>query len=122
MGLGSFSAPFPDLAGLTFPLTPQVPADIPLYFYGIPRTGISHTPISGYYVAPNFTAPYDRQYNFGVQYQFHHDWLLETGYVGSKGTKGINVYTVNQVRASTSQGSKLLSMRYKVSAVGAIWS
>jgi hypothetical protein len=102
VGLGSINAPFPDLAGLTFPLIAQVPAAIPLYYYGIPLTGISPTPISGYYVAPNFTAPYDQQYNFGIQYQFHHDWLLETGYVGSKTTKNINVYTVNQVGSANS--------------------
>jgi hypothetical protein len=97
LGLGSINAPFPDLSGLSFPLTASVPSPIPLYYYGIPLSGISQTPISGYYVAPNFTAPYDQQYNLGVEYELWHNWLVEAGYVGSKGTKNINAYTVNQV-------------------------
>ena len=97
LGLGAINAPFPDLAGVSFPLSPQVPSAIPFYFYGVPLTGIAQTPISGYYVAPNFTAPYDQQYALGIQYELFPNWVLEVGYVGSKERKGINVYTINQV-------------------------
>jgi hypothetical protein len=97
VGLGSINAPFPDLEGLTFPLPAQVPSPIPLYYYGVPLNGISQTAISGYYVAPNFTAPYDQQYDLGVQYELWRNWLFEAGYVGSKGTKNVNVFTINQV-------------------------
>ena len=96
VGLGAINNPFPDLAGLTFPQTAQVPAALPLYYYGVPLTGISPTAISGYYVAKNFTAPYNEQYNLSAQYELRRNLLLEVGYVGSKGTKGVNVYTVNQ--------------------------
>jgi hypothetical protein len=75
---------------------------IPLYYYGTPLTGIDQTPISGYYVAPNFTAPYTQQYNLSVQYEPLRNWLVEVGFVGSKGTKGINVYTVNQTGSTNS--------------------
>lgn len=102
LGLGAINAPFPDLANLTFPLPAQVPMTVPYYYYGFPLTGIDATPISGYYVAPNFTAPYDQQYNLDTQYEFHHNWLLEVGYVGSKGSKGINVFTINQTGSPNS--------------------
>lgn len=101
LGLGSINAPFPDLSGLSFPLPAQVPSPIPLYYYGFPLTGIEQTPISGYYVAPNFTAPYDQQYNLNIEYELWHNWLAEAGYVGSKGTKNINVYTINQVGSAS---------------------
>ncbi len=102
VGLGAINAPFPDLEGLTFPQTAQVPAALPLYYYGVPLTGISPTAISGYYVAKNFTAPYNVQYNLGVQYELRKDLLLEVGYVGSKGTKGVNVFTANQTGSANS--------------------
>ena len=102
LGLGAINAPFPDLAGLSFPLPAQVPSPIPYYYYGVPLTGISQTPISGYYIAPDLTAPYDQQYNLGVEYELIHNWLLEVGYVGSKGTKNLNVYTMNQVGSPNS--------------------
>jgi len=97
--LGSINAPFPNLAGLTFPLAPVVPATIPETYYGTP---IGPQPISGYYVSPNFTAPYDQQYGLNVQIEPVHNWLLEVGYVGSKGTRGINVYTANQPGSANS--------------------
>lgn len=102
VGLGAINAPFPNLAGLSFPLPAQVPSPIPYYYYGVPLTGISQTPITGYYVAPHLTAPYDQQYNLSVEYELHRDWLLEAGYVGSKGTKNLNVYTINQVGSPNS--------------------
>ena len=97
---GSFANPFPNLAGLSFPLTPTVPAAIPLYASGFPLPGFS-TPISGLYADPNLSTPYTQQYNFGFQWEFAKSWLWELGYVGSKGTKLINVYNFSQGATGT---------------------
>ena len=35
----------------------------------------------------NQRSPYIQQYNFGIQYQFVSDWVLDVAYVGNKGTK-----------------------------------
>ncbi|HWT02745.1 MAG TPA: TonB-dependent receptor [Pyrinomonadaceae bacterium] len=53
-------------------------------------------PIIGLFVDPGMRTPYVQQYNFNVQYEFLKDWLLEVGYVGSKGTKLLQVATLNQ--------------------------
>ncbi len=52
--------------------------------------------ISGVYVDPNLRTPYVQQYNANVQWEFAHDYLLEAGYVGSKGTKLLQLLTINQ--------------------------
>jgi hypothetical protein len=36
-------------------------------------------------VGPNFPTPLTYQYNLQAQYEFLHDWVLEVGYVGSRG-------------------------------------
>jgi hypothetical protein len=98
---GSFQNPFPNLAGLSFPITPAViPSPVPLYASGIPLFGFS-TPISGVYAAQNLRIPYTQQYNLGFQWEFAKGLLAEIGYVGSKGTKLINVYNFNQGAAGT---------------------
>jgi hypothetical protein len=38
-------------------------------------------------MSPNFRTPYGQQANLQLQHQLGHDWLLETGYVTSTGTK-----------------------------------
>ena len=53
-------------------------------------------PISGIYVDPNVRTPYIQQYNTNVQWEFAKNYLLEVGYVGSKGTKLLQVITLNQ--------------------------
>ncbi|MBX5477741.1 MAG: TonB-dependent receptor [Pyrinomonas methylaliphatogenes] len=73
-----------------FPLTPTVPSPL-------------GAPISGIYVAPDIRTPYVQQYSLNLQWEFARDLLLEIGYVGSKGTKLLQVVTLNQpvyVRAS----------------------
>ncbi|PWU09402.1 MAG: hypothetical protein C5B51_06355 [Terriglobia bacterium] len=96
LGLGSFANPFPDLSKVSFPINPPVvPSPVPFYFAGAPLA-TSPTAISGIYVSPNFRTPYVQQYSFGVQWEPVRDWMLEVGYVGSKGTKLINVITLNQ--------------------------
>ncbi len=101
LGLGSFANPFPNLATTSFPIDPAtMPSPIPFYFAGIPLPTL-RTPISGLYVHPNFRMPYVYQYNFGFQWEPVKNWLVEIGYVGSKGTKLINVFTFNQGATGT---------------------
>ncbi len=52
--------------------------------------------ISGVYVNPDLRTPYIQQYNANVQWEFAKDFLLEAGYVGSKGTKLLQLLTLNQ--------------------------
>jgi hypothetical protein len=52
--------------------------------------------ISGVYPDPNLRTPYVQQYNVNVQWEFARDYLLEAGYVGSKGTKLLQLLTINQ--------------------------
>ncbi len=96
LGLGSFAYPFPNLSTVSFPVTPgSIPSPIPFYYSGIPLP-TNRTPISGVYVDPNFRTPYVYQYNLGFQWEPFKNWMAELGYVGSKGTKLINVYTLAQ--------------------------
>jgi hypothetical protein len=102
LGLGSFASPFPDLSNVTFPVSgAPIPSPVPFYFAGIPLP-TNRTPISGIYVSPDFRTPYVLQYNLSVQWEPRRNWLIEAGYVGSKGTKLTNIYTLNQgTQAST---------------------
>ncbi|MET0625963.1 MAG: TonB-dependent receptor, partial [Pyrinomonadaceae bacterium] len=52
--------------------------------------------ISGVYVDENLRTPYIQQYNANVQWEFARNYLLEVGYVGSKGTKLLQLLTTNQ--------------------------
>jgi hypothetical protein len=45
---------------------------------------------------PRMKDPYTQQYSFNVQYEFARDYLLEVGYVGTKGTHLIGQVGVNQ--------------------------
>jgi hypothetical protein len=94
VGFGDLEAPFPNFTGVTFPMTAQVPAALPLYYYNT-ALPIS-TPISGYYVNPTFASPYAYQYSIGAQVEPVHNWLAEVGYVGVKGVKLLDVLTLNQ--------------------------
>ncbi|HYO64259.1 MAG TPA: carboxypeptidase-like regulatory domain-containing protein [Pyrinomonadaceae bacterium] len=44
----------------------------------------------------NLRTPYVQQYNLGVQYEVTRDTLLEVRYVGTKGTKLLQAYALNQ--------------------------
>lgn len=97
LAFGSFANPFPNLANVSFPINPvSVPSPVPYYFGGLPFPALGTTPISGIYVSPDFRTAYVQQYSLGVQWEVHKNWMAEIGYVGSKGTKLINVYTLNQ--------------------------
>ena len=52
--------------------------------------------VSGVYPDPEMRTPYIQQYNANVQWEFARDFLLEVGYVGSKGTKLLQLLTINQ--------------------------
>jgi hypothetical protein len=45
-----------------------------------------------------------QQYNVNVQYEFIKNWLLEVGYVGAKGTKLLQVATLNQASFNPATG------------------
>jgi outer membrane receptor protein involved in Fe transport len=97
VALGSFANPFPDLSKVAFPISPVVvPSPVPFYYGGVPFPALGQTPISGIYVSHDFRTPYVQQYNLGIQWEVFRNWMAEIGYVGSKGTKLINVYTLNQ--------------------------
>ncbi|MBI3670511.1 MAG: TonB-dependent receptor [Acidobacteria bacterium] len=96
LGLGSLANPFPNLATTSFPIDPAViPSPVPFSFAGVPLPTL-RTPISGLYVNKNFRVPYVYHYNLGFQWEPWSNWMVEIGYVGSKGTKLINVLTLNQ--------------------------
>lgn len=86
----NFSDPFIPLPSPgAFPVAETVPSPLnPLSPVGVP--------ISGLFIDPKMRTPYVQQYNFNVQYEFIKNWLLEVGYVGSKGTKLLQVVTLNQ--------------------------
>lgn len=66
-----------------FPVIPTIPS-------------LLGVPISGIFLDPNFRTPYIQQYNLNIQYALSKDFLLEVAYVGSKGTKLLQVVSLNQ--------------------------
>ncbi len=51
-----------------------------------PVTGAFSTPLTNLTLAPNMTLPYSQDWDLNVQHSFGRDYLLEIGYVGTKGT------------------------------------
>ena len=94
----SFANPFISLpAPGAFPVADTVPSPLnPLSPLGVP--------ISGLFIDPGMRTPYVQQYNVNVQYEFIKNWLLEAGYVGSKGTKLLQVVTLNQASYNPTTG------------------
>ena len=93
--------PFPNLASLTFPVPAQAPSTVPYYFAGVPFPALGSIPISGIYSDKNLRTPYVYQYNVGVQYELARNLLLESGYVGSRGVKLLNIYSFSQGQTGT---------------------
>jgi len=89
--LRTFADPFiPVPQPNAFPLNPTIPSALsPL----APLVGV---PISGLFVDPELGTPYVQQYNTNVQLELFKNYLLEIGYVGSKGTKLLQDITLNQ--------------------------
>ncbi len=73
-----------------FPVNPTIPSPL------APLSPLVGVPISGIYIDPKLRTPYVQQYNANVQWEFAKNYLLEVGYVGSKGTKLLQVITLNQ--------------------------
>ena len=73
-----------------FPVNPTIPSPLS------PLSPLVGVPISGIFIDPKLRTPYVQQYNGNVQWEFAKDYLLEVGYVGSKGTKLLQVITLNQ--------------------------
>ena len=94
----TFANPFIPLPSPgAFPVVATVPSPLnPLSPLGVP--------ISGLFIDPNMRTPYVQQYNLNVQYEFVKNWLLEVGYVGSKGTKLLQVVTLNQASYNQATG------------------
>ena len=47
-------------------------------------------------VPPDLATPYTQQWSLSTQWEFLPDWLLEVGYVGTKGTKLLQAINANQ--------------------------
>ena len=89
--LRTFANPFiPVPQPGAFPLNPTIPSPL------APLSPIVGVPISGLFVDPELSTPYVQQYNANVQWELVRDYLLEIGYVGSKGTKLLHSVTLNQ--------------------------
>ncbi len=73
-----------------FPVNPTIPSPLS------PLSPIVGVPISGIFIDPKLRTPYIQQYNANVQWEFANNYLIEVGYVGSKGTKLLQVITLNQ--------------------------
>ena len=83
-GLRNFGNPF-------FPVPP--PSSFPLNGANPSPTGAA---ISGVFVDPNLRTPYIQAYNFGFQMQFAKNYVVDVGYVGNKGSKLLQIITLNQ--------------------------
>jgi hypothetical protein len=55
----------------------------------------SIAPIGLTVMDPNFRTPYTMQWNFQVQYQVAHDWVLDATYVGTRGVDLLNRRNIN---------------------------
>ena len=71
---------------------PALPAFIPYS----PTTQLSLTLID-----PDYRPPITQQYSLNLQTDLAHDFLLEVGYVGSRGTHQIYRHTLNQARLAS---------------------
>lgn len=98
------SDPFPDVPPPTaFPVAATNPSPIFLSTFvpGVGRIPLAPVGISGLFASPDITSPYVQQYTLGVQWQVASNYLLEVNYVGSKGTKLITIFNLNQPPAGS---------------------
>ncbi len=84
----TFQAPFPQ----PFP-TPESFPSFPAY------SPTSTTTI--YSVAPGFRPAMIQQYSLNVQVELHEGWLLESGYVGTRGTHLVRQRSLNQALSAS---------------------
>ena len=82
-----------------FPQPFPTPASFPLF---PPYSPTSTTTI--YTTAPGFRPAMIQQYSLSVQSEFHNGWLLDVGYVGTRGTHLVRQRSLNQaLSASTNE-------------------
>jgi Carboxypeptidase regulatory-like domain/TonB dependent receptor len=108
IGVGLLSATIFTPQTFTNPFVPLPPSGafpvsttIPSSLNQLSPVGV---PVSGLFIDPEMRTPYVQQYNFNVQYEFVKNWLLEVGYVGSKGTKLLQTVTLNQASYNPTTG------------------
>ena len=88
----TFANPFPAMpVPSAFPTAATIPS---------PLAG-SLVSVSGVFVDPELKTPYLQQYNFGIQWNFAKNYLLDVGYVGNKGTNLLQVILLNQPTFNT---------------------
>ena len=63
----------------------------------IPFSGTNYSTRNATWVNPNLTDAYTMNWNFGVQYKFSNNYLLEGTYNGDRGVKGWESWNVNQL-------------------------
>lgn len=77
----------------SFPVATNIPN--PLSSLAFPTVGV---PIAGVFPDPEIRTPYIQQFNFGFQWNFAKNYLFDIGYVGNKGTRLLQMITLNQPR------------------------
>ncbi|RMG52944.1 MAG: hypothetical protein D6723_07885, partial [Acidobacteria bacterium] len=93
-GTATFADPFPDLGLPTdFPKVPVIPDAAQL------AAGV--TPISGFFMDRHMRTPYVQQWNLTLQYEVADNYLIEVGYVGTKGTKLIRQVKIAQAQLAS---------------------
>ena len=82
------------------PYNPTLPPDssFPIFIPRVPGGAITVPSI-----AQNVTSPYTQQYDLNIQHEFANDFLLQVGYVGSKGTHLTGCSEFNQALIATPQ-------------------
>ncbi len=86
-----FSSPFVQLPQPSaFPTAATIPSPL------APLSPLLGVPVSGIFVDPDLKTPYVQQFNFGAQWEFAKNTVLEVGYVGNKGTNLLQVISINQ--------------------------
>ncbi|NJM53033.1 MAG: hypothetical protein HC846_06325, partial [Blastocatellia bacterium] len=89
-----FANPFLNIpAPSSFPVAANIPN--PLSVLAFPTVGV---PIAGVFPDPELRTPYIQQFNVGFQWNFAKNYLFDIGYVGNKGTRLLQMITLNQPR------------------------
>ena len=93
----------------------------PLFSPYSPTTATSVTAL-----APDFRAAMVQQFSLNLQYELHQDWLLEVGYVGTRGThlqrsrslnQALNASPENPIRQVTSNTLANIGSRVPISGI-----
>lgn len=108
-----FQVPTPDKYPLNFGDASRFPIGGPPMFapvnynvviggVPVPLTLTAAVPSTGIYPdVHNFRTPYIQQYNFGIQWEFANNYLLDLGFVGASGTKLDRLRSINTITGPT---------------------